>query len=156
MALATMTRWSRSHNFCAVMLLLSPTLSSSFRVSTNSFSQIRFAAQSSRSQRKFGSPLDTADPSNVSDTEVVASNYKRGQPITFSVLRFGPMGASVSPWHEYQCPTLWRINNRSGRALKLIAIKIVGILLPLSQITSITSLSIAKFFATLEMLGEHW
>ena len=108
MALATMTRWSRSHNFCAVVLLLSPTLSSSFRSSSSSFSQTRFTSYSSRSPRKYSSPLETADPNYVSDNEVVSSNYKRGQPITFSVLRFGPMGASVSYRPEYQHPIRYR------------------------------------------------
>ena len=96
MALAVMTRWSRSQNFCAVALLLSPRLSSSFRVATYNFVSSRFASNSVKSQRKYISPLDTADASIEPEVEKVMSSYKRGQSISFTVLRFGPMGASVS------------------------------------------------------------
>ena len=96
MALVVMTRWSRSQNFCAIALLLSPRLSSSFRVASYNFVSSRFASHSVKSQRKYISPLDTADASIEPEDEKVVSNYKRGQSISFTVLRFGPMGASVS------------------------------------------------------------
>ena len=96
MALVVMTRWSRSQSFCAIALLLSPRLSSSFRIASYNFVSSRFASHSVKSQRKYISPLETADASIESEGEKVMNNYKRGQSISFTVLRFGPMGASVS------------------------------------------------------------
>ena len=100
-AFASMTRWSRSHNFCAVIMLLSPTLSSSYRLTANNFVQSRFASNLfPRIQRKYISPREAVESTVESDADEVAHNYKRGQAITFAVLRFGPMGASVSPYSE--------------------------------------------------------
>jgi hypothetical protein len=100
-ALASMTRWSRPHNFCAVIMLLSPSLSSSYRLTANNFVQSRFASNLfPRTQRKYISPREAVESTIESDADAdadaVTHNYKRGQAITFAVLRFGPMGASVS------------------------------------------------------------
>ena len=100
-ALASMTRWSRSHNFCAVIMLLSPSLSASYRLTSNNFVQSRYASNLfTRVQRKYISPLEAIESTVESDAEPITHNYKRGQAITFAVLRFGPMGASVSPKSE--------------------------------------------------------
>ena len=100
-ALASMTRWSRPHNFCAVLMLLSPSLSSSYRLTANNFVQSRFASNLfPRTQRKYISPREAVESTIESDadSDAVTHNYRRGQAITFAVLRFGPMGASVSSY----------------------------------------------------------
>ena len=100
MALSLVTRWSRSQNFCAVMLLLSPSFTAGFRTAAYSYVQPKYAGYRPRSQRNV-IHLETLDSSYESENNV-ASNYKRGQAISFSVLRFGPMGASVRAFLELE------------------------------------------------------
>ena len=84
------------------MLLLSPAFSSGLRSPYN-FVQLRNIARISgqknvaqRRIQRFASPLETLDPSFEDEEEAFVSKYQRGMQIKFSVLRFGPMGASVS------------------------------------------------------------
>ena len=93
MALSLATRWSRSQNFCAIVLLLSPSFTIGFRPVAYNYVRPHYAGFRSRNQR-YVSPLETLDSSYDSENDV-SNNYKRGQAISFSVLRFGPMGASV-------------------------------------------------------------
>ena len=85
------------------MLLLSPSFTSSFRTASLHNAQIRYTTQKSKGQR-YVVPLDNLDPTHDSEEVFVSSNYKRGQAISFSVLRFGPMGASVSNNYLHSLP----------------------------------------------------
>jgi RNA recognition motif-containing protein len=97
MAMSLMKSWSRSQNFYAVILLLSPTFSAGLRTAPYSFNQIRF--NSEYSQHAVTKRCAVPAPADIyldSDEGVPSTEYKRGQSITFSIVRFGPMGASVT------------------------------------------------------------